>query len=133
MERTLTLKTESDMETLGQSIARALPEGGFVALYGDLISIAEETGAEMIKLSGTKDEDVQKNIAAVRIGTACEAVFEDREDEGKESGWKLFTGDGCIGRLEAGAYKDDGKTRIAVAKVKKNVKKDKLDVWVYVI
>ena len=104
-----------------------------VALYGDLISIAEETGAEMIKLSGTKDEDVQKSIAAAQIGAACEAVFEDREDEGKESGWKLFTGDGCIGRLEAGAYKDDGRTRIAVAKVKKNVKKDKLDVWVYVI
>ena len=36
MERTLTLKTEQDMEALGESIARALPNGGFVALYGDL-------------------------------------------------------------------------------------------------
>lgn len=36
MERTLTLKTEGDMEALGGRIARALPHGGFVALYGDL-------------------------------------------------------------------------------------------------
>ena len=36
MERTLTLKTEQDMEALGSRIARALPTGGFVALYGDL-------------------------------------------------------------------------------------------------
>ena len=36
MERTLTLKTEQDMEGLGERIARALPQGGFVALYGDL-------------------------------------------------------------------------------------------------
>ena len=36
MERTLTLKTEQDMEALGECIARALPQGGFVALYGDL-------------------------------------------------------------------------------------------------
>ena len=36
MERTLTLKTEQDMEQLGTFIARALPRGGFVALYGDL-------------------------------------------------------------------------------------------------
>ena len=36
MERTLTLKTEQDMEGLGERIARALPAGGFVALYGDL-------------------------------------------------------------------------------------------------
>ena len=36
MERTLTLKTEQDMEALGDRIARALPQGGFVALYGDL-------------------------------------------------------------------------------------------------
>ena len=36
MERTLTLKTEQDMEALGERIARTLPEGGFVALYGDL-------------------------------------------------------------------------------------------------
>jgi tRNA threonylcarbamoyladenosine biosynthesis protein TsaE len=36
MERTLTLKTEGDMEALGARIARALPRGGFVALYGDL-------------------------------------------------------------------------------------------------
>ena len=36
MERTLTLKTEQDMEELGTRIARALPGGGFVALYGDL-------------------------------------------------------------------------------------------------
>ena len=36
MERTLTLKTEQDMEALGARIARALPNGGFVALYGDL-------------------------------------------------------------------------------------------------
>lgn len=32
----LTLKTESDMEALGTRIAQALPNGGFVALYGDL-------------------------------------------------------------------------------------------------
>ena len=32
----LTLKTERDMEALGERIARALPQGGFVALYGDL-------------------------------------------------------------------------------------------------
>ena len=32
----MTLKTEQDMETLGERIARALPAGGFVALYGDL-------------------------------------------------------------------------------------------------
>ena len=36
MERTLTLKTEGDMEALGMHIAQALPDGGFVALYGDL-------------------------------------------------------------------------------------------------
>ena len=36
MERTLTLKTEQDMEALGSRIARTLPDGGFVALYGDL-------------------------------------------------------------------------------------------------
>ena len=36
MERTLTLKTEQDMEALGERIARTLPRGGFVALYGDL-------------------------------------------------------------------------------------------------
>lgn len=36
MERTLTLKTEGDMEALGMRIAQALPNGGFVALYGDL-------------------------------------------------------------------------------------------------
>ncbi len=36
MERTLTLKTEQDMEALGTRIARALPDGGFIALYGDL-------------------------------------------------------------------------------------------------
>ncbi len=36
MERTMTLKTEQDMEALGERIARALPRGGFVALYGDL-------------------------------------------------------------------------------------------------
>ena len=36
MERTLTLKTEQDMEELGERIARALHDGGFVALYGDL-------------------------------------------------------------------------------------------------
>ena len=36
MERTLTLTTEQDMEALGSRIARALPQGGFVALYGDL-------------------------------------------------------------------------------------------------
>lgn len=36
MERTLTLKTEQDMERLGDRVARALPHGGFVALYGDL-------------------------------------------------------------------------------------------------
>ncbi len=36
MERTLTLKTEQDMERLGERVARALPHGGFVALYGDL-------------------------------------------------------------------------------------------------
>ena len=36
MERTLTLQTEQDMEGLGTRIARALPQGGFVALYGDL-------------------------------------------------------------------------------------------------
>ena len=32
----MTLKTEQDMEALGTSVARALPQGGFVALYGDL-------------------------------------------------------------------------------------------------
>ena len=36
MERTLMLKTEPEMEALGERIARALPLGGFVALYGDL-------------------------------------------------------------------------------------------------
>ena len=36
MERMLTLKTEGDMEALGQRMALALPQGGFVALYGDL-------------------------------------------------------------------------------------------------
>ena len=36
MERTLTLKTEQDMEALGTRIAQALPDGGFVALCGDL-------------------------------------------------------------------------------------------------
>ena len=36
MERTLTLKTESEMEALGARIVKALPGGGFVALYGDL-------------------------------------------------------------------------------------------------
>ncbi len=36
MERTLTLKTESEMEELGARIAKALPQGGFVALCGDL-------------------------------------------------------------------------------------------------
>lgn len=36
MERTLTQKTEQDMEKLGERIARALPQGGFVALCGDL-------------------------------------------------------------------------------------------------
>ena len=36
MDRTLTLKTEENMEALGERIARALPQGGFVALYGDL-------------------------------------------------------------------------------------------------
>ncbi len=36
MERTLTLKTEQEMEDLGERIARALPVGSFVALYGDL-------------------------------------------------------------------------------------------------
>ena len=32
----LTLKTEWEMEALGERIARALQDGGFVALYGDL-------------------------------------------------------------------------------------------------
>ena len=36
MERTLMLKRELEMEALGMRIARALPCGGFVALYGDL-------------------------------------------------------------------------------------------------
>ena len=36
MERMLTLKTEQDMEGLGERIARSLLGGGFVALYGDL-------------------------------------------------------------------------------------------------
>ena len=36
MERTMTLKTEQDMEALGSQIAKALSQGGFVALYGDL-------------------------------------------------------------------------------------------------
>ena len=36
MDRTLTLKTEENMEALGERIARALPQGGFVALCGDL-------------------------------------------------------------------------------------------------
>ena len=36
MERTLMLKTEPEMEALGERIARALPLGGFVALDGDL-------------------------------------------------------------------------------------------------
>lgn len=36
MARTLILKTESEMEALGERMARALPQGGFVALYGDL-------------------------------------------------------------------------------------------------
>ena len=36
MERILTLKTEQDMEALGARIAGALPNGGFVALFGDL-------------------------------------------------------------------------------------------------
>ena len=36
MERTLTLTTEQDMEQLGERIARGLPTGGFMALYGDL-------------------------------------------------------------------------------------------------
>ena len=36
MERTLMLKRELEMEALGMRIARALPLGGFVALYGDL-------------------------------------------------------------------------------------------------
>jgi len=36
MERVLTLKTEQEMEALGSRIAGALPQGGFVALYGDL-------------------------------------------------------------------------------------------------
>ena len=36
MERSLTLKTEQDMEALGSRIARALHDGGFVALCGDL-------------------------------------------------------------------------------------------------
>ncbi len=36
MERTLTLTTERDMEALGERMARALPQGGFVALVGDL-------------------------------------------------------------------------------------------------
>ena len=36
MERTLTMKTEQDMEALGIHIAQALPQGGFVALYGGL-------------------------------------------------------------------------------------------------
>ena len=36
MERTLILTTEAEMEALGERIARALPGGGFVALYGDL-------------------------------------------------------------------------------------------------
>ena len=32
----LTLKTEWEMEALGERVARALQDGGFVALYGDL-------------------------------------------------------------------------------------------------
>ena len=36
MERTLTLTTENEMEKLGERIASAMPQGGFVALYGDL-------------------------------------------------------------------------------------------------
>ena len=36
MARTLILKTESEMEALGERIARALPQGGFVARCGDL-------------------------------------------------------------------------------------------------
>ncbi len=36
MERTFVLKTEEEMESLGERIAKALPRGGFVALCGDL-------------------------------------------------------------------------------------------------
>ena len=36
MARMLTLATEQEMERLGERIARALPHGGFVSLYGDL-------------------------------------------------------------------------------------------------
>ena len=36
MERELIFATESEMEDLGERLARALPEGGFIALYGDL-------------------------------------------------------------------------------------------------
>ena len=36
MERELTFTTEAEMEALGERLARALPEGGFIALYGDL-------------------------------------------------------------------------------------------------
>ena len=36
MERELKFSTEAEMEALGERLARALPEGGFIALYGDL-------------------------------------------------------------------------------------------------
>ena len=36
MERELKFSTEAEMEDLGERLARALPEGGFIALYGDL-------------------------------------------------------------------------------------------------
>ena len=36
MDRELTLTTEREMEALGERLVRALPRGGFVALYGDL-------------------------------------------------------------------------------------------------
>ncbi len=104
-----------------------------IAFYDDLLKIAEEKGAKMIKLSGTKNEEAQANIVRAKVGDACSASFDRREENGKEDRWKVYTADGYVGVLPEDDYYNDGTLRIVVAEVSTSKKDDRSSIWVYVI
>lgn len=104
-----------------------------IAFYDDLLKVAEEKGAKMIKLTGTKNEEAQANIVKAKVGCACRAAYDKRENNGKEDRWKVYTEDGYVGVLPEDDYYNDGSMRIVVAEVATSKKDDKASIWVYVI
>ncbi len=104
-----------------------------IALYDDLLKIAEKSGAEPIKLSGVKNEEAQRNIALAKPGDGCSAAFESRKKNGREDRWKVYTADGYVGALAADEYVNDGSRRIVVAEITTGKKDDRVGIKVYVI